>query len=232
MNITTSKLTRAAGLCAMLAGLIYIIRQPLHPLFDVSAVNGSNWAIMGYLTLGMSVLGLAGVTGIYLRQVKETGLLGLIGYLLFGSWFVLLTAVIFAQTLIMPPLAAESPQFVNSFLVIFGGSGGTGGNVDLGVLGTMGPVSFVLYVLGGLLLGIAIFRAGILSRWAAALLVVGMVLTPLASVFPQTRGSIFAVPVGLALVWLGYSLWSEQRRNAARPATGMQSPKLNQTLAV
>lgn len=228
MSITPSKLIQAAGLSAVMSGLLYIVRQPVHPPDDVSAVTGSAWLIVGYMTLCMSVLGLVGVTGIYLRQVRETGLLGLIGYLMFGLWFVLLTAFTFAQTLILPPLAPEAPQFVDSFLGIFSGSGG---GTDLGALGAMSLVSAVLYIPGGLIFGIATFRARILSRRGAALLVVGMVLTPLASVFPHTAGSIFAVPVGLALIWLGYSLWSEERKSAAHPLTGGRSPQPDQTAA-
>ena len=213
MSITTSKLTQAAGVSALLAGLLYIVRQPLHPTDEVSEVYGVAWLIVGYMTLCMSVLGLAGVTGIYLRQVRETGLLGLIGYLMFGSWFVLLTAFTFAQTLILPPLAPEAPQFVDSFLGIFSGSGG---EIYLGALGSLALVSAVLYIPGGLMFGIAIYRARVLSRGGAGVLIVGMALTPLASIFPHSAGSVFAVPVGLAMVWLGYSLWSEERKSAAR----------------
>jgi hypothetical protein len=213
MSITTSKLTQAAGISALLAGLLYIVRQPLHPTDEVSEVYGVAWLIVGYMTLCMSVLGLAGVTGIYLRQVRETGLLGLIGYLMFGSWFVLLTAFTFAQTLILPPLAPEAPQFVDSFLGIFSGSGG---EIYLGALGSLALVSAVLYIPGGLMFGIAIYRARVLSRGGAGVLIVGMALTPLVSIFPHSAGSVFAVPVGLAMVWLGYSLWSEERKSAAR----------------
>jgi hypothetical protein len=221
MSITPSKLTQAAGISALLAGLLYILRQPLHPTDEVSEVYGLAWLIVGYTTLCMSVLGLAGVTGIYLWQVKETGLLGLIGYLMFGSWFVLLTAFTFAQTLILPPLAPEAPQFVDSFLGIFSGSGG---EVNLGALGSLALVSAVLYIPGGLMFGIAIYRARILSRWGAGVLILGMALTPLASIFPHTAGSVFAVPVGLAMMWLGYSLWSEERKSAGHQL-GQGSPK-------
>lgn len=222
MSITPSKLTQAAGLSALLAGLLYIVRQAVHPSDDVSEVSGIAWSIVGYMTMCMSVLGLVGVTGIYLRQVKETGLPGLIGYLMFGSWFVLLSAFSFAYTLILPPLAPESPEFVDSFLGIFSGSGGA---VDLGALGAMALVSAVLYIPGGLIFGIAVFRARILSRWGAGVLISGMVLTPLASVFPHTAGSVFAVPVGLALMWLGYSLWSGERKRATRQlAPGSPEP--------
>jgi hypothetical protein len=120
--------------------------------------------------MGMSILGLVGVSGLYLRQVKETGLLGLVGYLMFGSFFVLTTAFTFAETLIVPPLAAEAPQFVDSFLGIFSGSGV---EIDLVTLEAIAPAAAVLYLLGGSLFGIAIFRAGILEPRAAILLVSG-----------------------------------------------------------
>jgi hypothetical protein len=34
------------------------------------------------------------------------------------------------------------------------------------------------------------------------------------------------VPLGLALVWLGYALFSERREQAAEPAPGTGSPQL------
>jgi len=219
MTMTTSKLTRAAGLAAVVAGLLYIAVQPIHPAEEVSAVTGSAWAIVGYMTLGFAILGLAGVSGIYLRQVKEAGVLGLVGYLLFGTFFLLATAFTFAETLILPPLASEAPQFVDSFLGIFSGSTG---EVELGTLGAMSAVAFGLYLIGGSLLGIALFRARVLARWAALMLAVGATATLLVPLLPHAVGRYAAVPMGLALVGLGHSLWSERREaaTASLPASG------------
>lgn len=211
MTITTSKLTRAAGMAAVVAGLLYIAVQPIHPTEEVSAVTGGAWAIVGYMTLGFAILGLAGVSGIYLRQVQEAGVLGLVGYLMFGAFFLLVTAFTFAETLILPPLASEAPQFVDSFLGIFSGSAG---EVDLGTLGAMSAVAFGLYLVGGTLLGIALFRARVLARWAALMLVFGATATLLVPLLPHAVGRYAAVPMGLALVGLGYALWSEPRGTA------------------
>jgi hypothetical protein len=76
-------------------------------------------------------------------------------------------------------------------------------------------------VLGGLLFGIATLRAGILPRWAAGLLAVGAVAPVVLAQLPHPLDRTFAVPVGIALAWLGYALWSERREQAADPEDGV-----------
>ena len=86
-------------------------------------------------------------------------------------------------------------------------------------------------MLGGLLFGIATLRAGILPRWPAGLLAVAAALTPLAALLPHEIQRLAGIPVGLALAWLGYSLWSERRGQAADPVPDRGSPQLHQTAA-
>jgi hypothetical protein len=79
-----------------------------------------------------------------------------------------------------------------------------------------------------LLFGIATFRVGILSRWAAALLAAsGPLSLILVSLLPHHLERLGALPMGLAMLWLGYSLLSG-RRGAAAEATvaEMSSPQL------
>ena len=83
--------------------------------------------------------------------------------------------------------------------------------MDLGALPTLWTLTAPIYILGGLPFGIATFRAGILPRWAGALLAVGTVLAPVAALLPNASQPKIAVPVGMALAWLGYALWSERR---------------------
>lgn len=45
--------------------------------------------------------------------------------------------------------------------------------VNLGILPVLWTLTGPLYMFGGLLFGIATFRAGILSRWAGVLLALG-----------------------------------------------------------
>ncbi|HET8846520.1 MAG TPA: hypothetical protein VFN35_33970 [Ktedonobacteraceae bacterium] len=86
-------------------------------------------------------------------------------------------------------------------------------------------------MLGGLVFGIAIFRAGILPRWAAGLLAVASALTPAAALLPHQIQRLAAVPVGVALIWLGYALWSERRTQASQSSPDRVGPQLHQTEA-
>jgi threonine/homoserine/homoserine lactone efflux protein len=61
-------------------------------------------------------------------------------------------------------------------------------------------------------LGIALFRARVLARWATVLLAAGGVITILLSVMPDAFYRLLAFPNGIALIWLGYSLWQSQRQ--------------------
>ncbi|MDF2626186.1 MAG: hypothetical protein K0R39_17 [Symbiobacteriaceae bacterium] len=208
MMTTPASLIRMAGLSAMVAGILFVVIQPFHPSEILSSVTTGAWATVHYLTIAMSLFGLFGVTGIYARQVKETGWLGLAGYLIMSLWLLLTTAFTFAEAFIMPVLATDAPQFVEGFIGIFSGAAS---EANLGVLPAAGPISFVLYLLGGLLFGIATLRARILSRWAAGVLAAGALFPLAASLLPHPLDRLAAVPVGLGLAWLGYSLWSERR---------------------
>jgi ABC-type uncharacterized transport system permease subunit len=64
-----------------------------------------------------------------------------------------------------------------------------------------------LYVTGGLLFGIALYRARVLPRWAAALLAVGGLAAAGLSLLPDPWFRLLAVPNGIAMIALGYSLW-------------------------
>jgi hypothetical protein len=211
-NMTGSNLFRLAGLAAMGAGILYIGVQAIHPLDVLSSVTTARWAIVHYLSFAMDILGLLGIAGLYARQVEKAGWLGLAGYLLFSLFWAITAGFHFIEAFISPVLATVSPVFVESFLGIIIGEPG---EINLGALPAVYAVNGLFYMLGGLLFGIATFRARVLPRWASGLLAFGIVLPLLGSSFvPHPYDRIFAVPVGLALAWLGYALFSEQQENA------------------
>jgi hypothetical protein len=223
MKITASSLIRWAGLSAMAAGIIFAGIQPIHPPDVLSSVTTSAWAIITTLKTVMCLLFLIGITGLYARQVERAGWLGLAGFLLLTlSWW-LQTAFVFAEAYILPPLATTAPKFVDGTLGTL--AAGRASEVNLGALPALYNLGVgIPYMLGGLLFGIATLRAGILPRWPAGLLAVAAVLTPAAALLPHAIQRLAAIPVGIALAWLGYALWSERR--ASDPVRGRGSPQL------
>lgn len=208
-RITEKSLIQWAGLFAIMAGILYIGIQFIHPEDHLSSVSTSFWVVIACTTSIMSLFSLIGMTGIYTRQVVEAGLLGLIGFILFSLFWLISMIFSFNEAFVLPLLTSEAPRFVEGIVGIFGGTTST---VNLGIFPILAPIAAILYSLGGLLLGIASFRARILPRMAGALLSFAAVVTFAAAVIPHPFDRILAIPMGLALIWLGYSLWSEHKK--------------------
>ena len=142
------------------------------------------------------------------------------------AWWVQ-TPYVFAEVFINPVLATAAPGFVESFLGIVNGHPGA---MNIGALPAVYNLLIGLpYMLGGVLFGIATFRAGVLPRWPAGLLVVAAVVTPAAALLPHAIQRYAAVPTGLALAWLGYALWAERRAQVVEPVAGRATLQLRPT---
>lgn len=224
MKPTAANLIRWAGLSVMASGILFVVIQPLHPADVLASVTTTRWAFVHALGVAMGILGLLGLAGLYARQVKETGWLGLTGYLLLSLFYALTTAFQFIEAFVSPRLATEAPAFVEGFLGIFNGHPT---DMNLGALPTIYAFTGGAYLLGGLLFGIATFRARILPRWAAGLLIAAGPVAPMAvALLPHALERYAAVPMGIALACLGYALWSERREQVAEAARGIGSTQL------
>ena len=208
MAITSTNLTRAAGLSAVVGGLLFIAVQIKHPHLNAPFTATTEYAVRETMKIFMAVLSLVGVTGIYLRQVRQTGVLGLIGYVVLGVGYLGILGTQVVGVFVLPTLAASQPGYVNDVLAV--ATSGT-------PVGDVGPLPILIkgggfaYVLGGIIFGIALFRANVLPRWAAVLLSVGAAALLATFVLPELIQRLFAFPVSAALVALGYSLWRTAR---------------------
>ncbi|SEE90074.1 hypothetical protein [Jiangella alba] len=221
MTITSSDLTKAAGAAAAIAGAVFIAVQIGHPAGDAFTTDTADWVARSCAKIVMAALALAGITGMYLRQYRRSGLLGLAGYLLFAAGYLAMFSVEVIAATVLPRLVDTEPGFVDD--VVTAAAGGTP-NGDIGALQTLFDVAGAGYLLGGLVFGIALFRTRVLARWAAALLAVSTVGTAALAVLPESFNRPFAVPAGIALIGLGVSLWRGSRSttpdadvSAARP---------------
>jgi hypothetical protein len=216
MVITATRLTQAAGVCAAVAGAIFIGVNVNHPHVDLASITTTEVVIRNSLKMVMAVLALAGITGMYLSQVRRNGALGLAGYLVLGAGYLLIMSTTFVAAYVLPSIADTDPAYVEDVIAVATGGTATG---DIGALGTINQVQGIAYLAGGLLFGIALYRARVLARWAAVLLAVGGVVSAALAVMPDAFYRLLAYPNGIAMIALGCSLWSVARRDVpAQPA--------------
>jgi hypothetical protein len=211
-KMTSSALMRLAGVSAMIAGLCFIVIGMFHPVNVLASVTTATWVNVHIFATALGFFGLFGMAGLYARQAEKSGWLGLTGFLLFTVWMTLVCGFSFVEAFILPRLATESPAFVEGLLGMFSS---IPSEVDLGILPTLWNISGPMYILGPLLFGIATFRAGVLPRWAGALLVLGAVLVPVGALVPPEYQPKIMIPVGLAVAWLGYALFSERQEKSS-----------------
>ena len=222
MTITPTTLFRAASAAAAVAGLIFIGVQINHPHLDATSITTTDVIARNSLKLLMAALALAGLTGMYLRQVSKIGVLGLLGYSLFAAGYLSMLGTEFVAALVLPSIAHTATAYVNDVIAVANNSPATG---DIGLMRTAIMFMGLTYVAGGFIFAIALFRANVLARWAAVLLAVGTLATIGAGIVPQYE-RLFALPTGLALVCLGYSLWRELGTPAAPPILKPVSSRL------
>ena len=182
MTITSSTLFRVAGVAAAAAGLIFIGVQINHPHLDATSITTADAMTRNSLKVLMAALALGGITGMYLRQVTKIGLLGLLGYVVFAAGYLSMLGTEYVAALVLPSIAHSSTAYVND-VIAFANNGPTTG--DIGRTHTAILFTGITYVSGGVIFGIALFRANVLARWAAALLTLGTLATIAAGLVPQ-----------------------------------------------
>lgn len=209
MNLTTNRLTATAGLCAAAAGAIFIGVQIGHPPADVAHIGTTEMLVRESAKILMCVLALVGFIGMFLRHRRRFGALGLAGFALLTAGYLAIFAVQCIVAYVLPTVALSDPGYVQDVLDAAVGGSPSG---DIGHMQELLLASGIGFSLGGLLFGIALFRAGVLARWACVLLAYGTTSALALSVLPESLNRPFAVPTGVALIGLGVSLFRDQRR--------------------
>src|SRR3954453_14893897 len=131
MTITPNGLTRASGVAAAAAGAIFIGVQIKHPHLDATSIQTTEMAVRDTLKLVMASLALAGITGMYLSQVRRNGVLGLIGYLVLSAGYLMIMGTAYVAAFVMPTVAASNPGYANDVIAATTGGSPTG---DIGAL--------------------------------------------------------------------------------------------------
>jgi hypothetical protein len=208
-----TKFIRAGAWAAMVSGLAMAVSLlmdwlvvPHEQLGHEAFLTSSYLASSGLRLLSIVLLPWA-LIGIYERQSRSAGTLGLwaLAVVFFGAALTVGNA--WAEVFVWPTLAQVDPNMMS------------GSVTDMSSYLIVGlNVSFPLFGLGLILFGVATFRAGVYPRWAALLLIVSipvtMFLDPTPGSFQESIGQIL---LGIAVAALGWhAVWTATSSTSSR----------------
>jgi hypothetical protein len=210
--MSTINLIRWSGLAAVAGGAIIAVMAFVIAIANASAgeeepfsvvAMTSAWQIgMPFMLLAM-ILILLGLVGLYGRQAEQAGSFGLVAFLFAFVGTALAVGLMWVFAFVLPALAEGAPAFLD--------------DEPPGALGVAFFVSFILFALGWLLFGVASLRARVFPRWAGVLLIVGAILGFAVDLLPfELPIPLDLLVLGAGLIWMGYALWSDTTRPAAR----------------
>lgn len=208
--MSSSTLYRLSGIALLIGGLLATIGILVEG-FNENLLSPI-WLPAGLLLMIGEMFFTLGLPGLYTRQAREVGIVGLIGFVLFffsALLFGVVTSTLY--TFIFPWLTQSAPKL------------GIDGPPALGLLFA---VSGLMSLIGSLLLGVATIRAGILSRGAAILFLAASVLNIVVSFFPLPyANSIVLALLFISLAWFGTSLLTKRNQEVAAlsPVTPLDS---------
>jgi hypothetical protein len=207
------------------AGLLFLVIQVVHPPDTLASVVTSTWAIVHYASLVMVILFIVGIATIFASHSEKAGWLGLAGLVILTTGLILTAIGGAIEAIVLPVIASTSPGYVEGVLGIVGGHPTA---ADLGVFPTLWSVSGGTFLIGTLTFGVAMLRARVVPRAAAALFAFGL---PVSAIVVALTGAyrLAAVPMGLGLAWMGYSVWSSRRTRSTESQPGRSPAQAGQT---
>jgi hypothetical protein len=188
--------TELAGGIRVLVGVVAVGFSLLYLLSDVIEFAAGGFST-GQLALTYAAEAAVPfmVIGLYAVQRPLIGWLGLISAVSYAYVFVFFTSTVVVALLEhVPDLPAVQDRF-----------------------GTWFTVHGVLMVLAGIGFGLAVYRAGVLPRWAGLGLIMGMALIAVTSTLPPVTQLASAAVRDLAFAAMGAALLVPSRR-AERPS--------------
>ncbi|MCU1501499.1 MAG: conserved rane protein of unknown function [Ilumatobacteraceae bacterium] len=180
-----SVVIKAIGVAAVVFSALYLVSDVIELVQGGFSTPQLVLTYLAEAAIPLFVLGLCAV------QRPQIGRLGLVAAVAYAYAFVYFTStVVFALVERTPDWTALQDR-----------------------LGTWLTVHSVLMVVAGVMFGVAVVRAGVLSRWTGNALVVGMVLMAATSALPDAVRTLAAGVRDLAFAGMGASLL----RITARP---------------
>lgn len=195
-------LIHVSGVALLLAGVIWAVTSILHPNnHDPKAFQDRFW-VSALAGQGVSYwLGVLGLVGLYVRQAEQSGILGLVGFVLAILGSAITITVNMDMAFLLPSVAAQQAKPTTVMQLL-------GPSSPLPWLARITLMYLLLFVPGYILIGIVTISAGVLPGPAGWLLIIGTIVSnigaPIAKLFILRR--VGGVVFGVGLAWLGLAL--------------------------
>jgi hypothetical protein len=210
-------LVRASGLMLAAAGILYVPMPFIPAWTELKDIGTTNWWIVYYMATIHHFILLFGLFGLFVAQRVQAGALGLIAFVLASLGNALVGGVGMIQTTILPVLAGNpdtegmlicTPFYMAATQSAQGFIDAACASWNFDVLGAWVGISWLTFLLGSILLGIAIARAGVVPRWSGLLLTAGWLYSGAGLLFPipESIGSFGLAAIGIAYLVCGASL--------------------------
>ncbi|UCF62454.1 MAG: hypothetical protein JSV37_07075 [Anaerolineaceae bacterium] len=179
--MATATLYSLSALAGIIAGICIFVGTVLN---DLVKKNGAPFNFLGAL------IGLFGITGVFLWQRNEAGTFGVVAYVVVFIGLALIACTDYAGTFIIPNLPDDVlTQLGNSSMM------------------RVMVISFTIFLVGEIAFGISTIMAGVFSTITAVMFMIGFLATPLRPV-NQLITFIGLTLSSAALIWWGVSLWT------------------------
>lgn len=195
--MSSLNLIRWGGLAAVVGGaLLAVLDLVEFALFrgqpqSLVAATGA-WIVVQLLYIVAIVLIALGLVGAYARQAERAGTLGLIAFLMAFTGTVLVAGAEWSAAFIAPWLTEIAPPELL--------------DAEPSAIVVVGVVlTFILFGLGWFLFGLASLQTKVPSRGVAVLLMIGSALVIVLGLLDLPLN---AIVFGVAVSWMGYTLWS------------------------
>jgi hypothetical protein len=213
-EMSAGQLLRLSGLAGIVAGGLIVLAEIFAvgvDLMDMATMATTPlspaWIPLNLLELLGVILLLLALVGFYARQAAVAGGFGLFGFLVAFLGTAMFAGTGWSNAFNPPVVARTTPDLLASF--------------PPSPLGEAVLYSALLFAAGLVLFGVTVLRAGVLPRTGGWLLVIGGILSRVMPFIDQ-RFHIY-LPLdswvtSLALILLGYALWSARTATPAEVA--------------
>ena len=197
--MSSNTLYRLSGLGLLLGGILAAIGVVLSEI--ANSPTSSVYISGGTLAIAGGMLIVICFVGVYVRQAAQTGVLGLLGFILLmlSRLFLAISYGTF-RAVVLPWLASVAPHLV---------AVDPPGTI---VILTCGPLTSIL---GAIFFSIASIRATVFPRWISIFLVLGFVLNTVVNAVGLQDFGISSVLFQLAFASFGYVLLTRPRAETA-----------------